>query len=62
MSHGSLGFNIYVLLVLMMSVHYLYHLKEDNLAVLNKKQPARITKTLSGKQRIVPAIAMKQVP
>lgn len=37
-------------------------LNQDNLAVLNRKQPARITKTLSGKQRIVPAIAMKQVP
>lgn len=37
-------------------------LNQDNLAVLSKKQPARITKTLSGKQRIVPAIAIKQAP
>ncbi|PWN32239.1 uncharacterized protein FA14DRAFT_186021 [Meira miltonrushii] len=38
-------------------------LNQDNLSVLSKKQqPSKMTRTSSGKQRIVPAIRLKQGP
>lgn len=38
-------------------------LNQENLSVLSKKQqPSKITRTSSGKQRIVPAITIKQAP